>query len=98
MTFSLVRVERDWEQEVQLWRPRDPRHHTQKMKARLEEIIAHLREEISKLDEPKFQAMFETPAEVLGGLKKAFDDYEQRASLESLGPVPRPILRTAFRL
>ena len=48
------------------------------MKARLEEIIAHLREDVSKVDEPKFQAMFETAAEVLGGLKKAFDDYEQK--------------------
>ena len=57
---------------------RDPRLHTQKMKARLEETIAHLREDISKVDEPKFQAMFETAAEVLGGLKKAFDDYEQK--------------------
>ena len=57
---------------------RDPRHHTQKMKARLEEIIVHLREDITKVDEPKFQAMFETAAEVLGGLKKAFDDYEQK--------------------
>jgi len=48
------------------------------MKARLEEIIVHLREDISKADEPKFQAMFETAAEVLGGLNKAFDDYEQK--------------------
>ena len=57
---------------------RDPRHHTQKMKARLEEIITHLREDITKVDDPKFQAMFETAAEVLGGLNKAFDDYEKR--------------------
>jgi len=48
------------------------------MKARLEEIITHLREDITKVDDPKFQAMFETAAEVLGGLNKAFDDYEKR--------------------
>jgi hypothetical protein len=57
----------------------DPRHHTQKMQQRLEEIIAHLREDIDKVDEPRFKAMFETSAEVLGGLVKAFRDYEQKS-------------------
>jgi hypothetical protein len=56
----------------------DPRHHTQKMKARLQEDIAHLREDIRKVDEPQLKAMFETSAEVLGGLVKAFEDYEKK--------------------
>jgi hypothetical protein len=56
----------------------DPKHHTQKMRQRLDETIAHLREDISKVDEPQFKAMFETAAEVLGGLVKAFHDYEQK--------------------
>jgi hypothetical protein len=56
----------------------DPRHHTQKMKARLQEDIAHLREDIRKVDEPQLKAMFETAAEVLTGLAKAFDDYEHK--------------------
>jgi len=56
----------------------DPRHHTQKMKARLQEDIAHLREDIGKVDEPQLRAMFETSAEVLGALVKAFDDYERK--------------------
>jgi hypothetical protein len=54
----------------------DPLRHTQKMKQRLSEIIAHLREDIDKVDEPKLKAMFETAAEVLVGLNKAFSDYE----------------------
>ena len=37
-----------------------------------------LREDIEKVDEPQLKAMFETSAEVLGGLEKAFKDYEQR--------------------
>ena len=37
-----------------------------------------LREDVDKVDEPRFKAMFETSAEVLGGIKKAFDDYEQK--------------------
>jgi len=56
----------------------DPRHHVQKMEQRLQEIRDHLREDIGKVDEPQFKAMFETAAEVLGGLKKAFSDYEKK--------------------
>lgn len=57
---------------------RHPRHHTQQMQTRLQETMDHLREDIDKVDEPQLQAMFETAAEVLGGLKKAFSDYEQK--------------------
>jgi len=57
---------------------RDPKHHIQKMQARLKEIMDHLREDIVKVDEPQLRAMFETAAEVLGGLRKAFSDYEQK--------------------
>ncbi|MFL4979596.1 MAG: hypothetical protein ACJ8FV_14045, partial [Xanthobacteraceae bacterium] len=57
---------------------RDPRHHTQKMQKRLKETMDHLREDIEKVDEPQLKAMFETSAEVLGGLIKAFRDYEQK--------------------
>ena len=35
-------------------------------------------QDIAKVDEPQFKAMFETSAEVLGGLVKAFDDYERK--------------------
>ena len=38
----------------------------------------HLREDVTKVDEPQLRAMFETSAEVLVGLKKAFSDYEQK--------------------
>ncbi|MGA2793773.1 MAG: hypothetical protein ABSE69_09585 [Roseiarcus sp.] len=57
---------------------RDPRHHTHKVQQRLQEIITHLREDVGKVDEPQLKAMFETAAEVLGGLSKAFGDYEQK--------------------
>ncbi len=57
---------------------RDPRHHTQMMQKRLQENIEHLRQDIGKVDEPQLKAMFETSAEVLAGLKKAFSDYEQK--------------------
>jgi hypothetical protein len=56
----------------------DPKHHVQKMEQRLHEIRNHLRADIGKVDEPQFKAMFETAAEVLGGLEKAFHDYQQK--------------------
>ncbi|GAB1584364.1 hypothetical protein [Phyllobacterium phragmitis] len=58
---------------------RDPRHHTRKMKSRLQETIVHLREDIEKVDDPQFKALFETSAEVLEGLTKAFDHYERKS-------------------
>jgi hypothetical protein len=57
---------------------RNPRHHTQKMKHRLQETVQHLRTDIEKVDEPQLKAMFETSAEVLNGLVKAFSDYEAK--------------------
>lgn len=57
---------------------RSPVHHAQKMQTALREIQSHLREDIEKVDEPQFKAMFETAAEVLGGLIKAFGDYEKK--------------------
>jgi hypothetical protein len=57
---------------------KNPLHHTEKMKKRLEETVTHLRQDIGKVDEPQLAAMFETAAEVLTGLIKAFDDYGKK--------------------
>ena len=56
----------------------DPIHHTQKIKAQMRQLIEHLRADVGKVTEPKAQALFETTAEVLTGLVKAFDDYEKK--------------------
>jgi hypothetical protein len=56
----------------------DARHHVQKMRMALNEIRNHLRQDIEKVDEPQLKAMFETSAEVIGGLSKAFADYERK--------------------
>jgi rubrerythrin len=58
------------------------------MRQWLQEAVEHLREDIDKVDEPQLKAMFETSAEVLVGLAKAFSDYErknERASRPSRG-------------
>jgi hypothetical protein len=57
---------------------RNPQHHTQNMKKRLQETVDHLRDDIVKVEESQLKAMFETSAEVLGGLIKAFGDYEKK--------------------
>ena len=45
----------------------------------MRQLIDHLREDVGKVTEPKAQALFETSAEVLTGLVKAFDDYEKKS-------------------
>ena len=54
-------------------------HHTQRLKVQMQELISHLRSDIGEVTEPKAQALFETSAEVLTGLAKAFADYENQS-------------------
>ena len=56
----------------------DPRHHTQKLKQMLNDTAEHARQDVSKVSDPRAQALFETAAEVLKGLAKAFSDFEAR--------------------
>ena len=74
----------------------DPIHHTQKIAAQMRELIEHLREDVGKVTEPKAQALFETSAEVLAGLVKAFNDYEKKseAAWRSEPTASRPKERT----
>ena len=57
----------------------NPLHHTQKITAMMHQLIEHLRSDVGKVVEPKAQALFETSAEVLTGLVKAFGDYEAKS-------------------
>ncbi len=43
----------------------------------MNDLVNHLREDVDKISDPRAQALFETSAEVLNGLEKAFDDYEK---------------------
>ena len=56
----------------------DPRHHTSNIKDMLDDVITHVRDDVEKIDEPGAQALFETTAEVLSGLKTAYDHYETK--------------------
>lgn len=59
----------------------DPRYYTQKIQARLDDLIEDLRQDIQIVDEPKARALFETSAEVLEGLKTAYTHYEQKSEV-----------------
>jgi hypothetical protein len=54
-----------------------PDAHSEEIQGRLEDLIIHTRKEQELVTEPRFQALLETSAEVLKGLKKAFSDYNE---------------------
>jgi hypothetical protein len=45
----------------------------------LDDIIHHVQQDIRQVNEPKAQALFETTAEVLQGLKTAYEHYESQS-------------------
>ena len=55
----------------------DPRHHTAKIEDMLNGVIAHAREDVSKVEDPRARALFETTAEVLTGLVRAYEHFDQ---------------------
>ena len=61
--------------------PTDAREHTRVMEKRFKETIVALRDDIKVLHDPRAKALFETAAEVIGGLEKAFHDYDKRDEL-----------------
>lgn len=56
--------------------PNDPRHHTAKIKHTLDELEHHLRDDLLKVPDPGAHVLFETAADVLHGLRQAFEQYE----------------------
>ncbi len=54
----------------------DPEHLVRATRERLDALVSDLRRDIGRTDDPQFKALFETTAEVLIGLAKAFRDYE----------------------
>lgn len=54
----------------------EPEQLTKAMRLRLETLVGDLRRDLGRIDDPQFAALFETSAEVLIGLSKAFADFE----------------------
>jgi hypothetical protein len=55
----------------------DPRYHTEKIKRMLDDVSQHARDDVKKVQDARAKALFETTAEVLTGLRSAYDHYEQ---------------------
>lgn len=56
---------------------RDPKHHSAKIRDMLSGVIDHVRSDVDKVNDPRAQALFETTAEVLTGLRTAYEHFEQ---------------------
>jgi hypothetical protein len=54
-----------------------PEIHSSEIQNKLQDLIAHTRKEQEQVSEPRFQALLETTAEVLKGLKTAYSDYNE---------------------
>jgi hypothetical protein len=54
---------------------KDPAVHCENLKREIGALIDHLKRDVERVEEPQFQALCETGAEVLGGLRKAFEHY-----------------------
>ncbi len=57
----------------------DPNVHYRNIKEMLQKVAAHAREDVSRVNDPKAQALFETTAEVITGLIQAYDHAESRS-------------------
>ncbi len=57
----------------------DPRHHTANIKRMLNDVVTHVRSDAQKVQDPQAEALFETTAEVLEGLMKAYTHFENKS-------------------
>jgi hypothetical protein len=57
----------------------DSRDHARTLREMITAVINHANSEVRNVSDPKAQALFETAAEVLIGLRKAFYDFEQKS-------------------
>lgn len=56
----------------------NPMYHTSNLKNEISALIKHLGNDVTKVDDASAKALFEVSAEVLTGLQKASEDYEQK--------------------
>lgn len=56
----------------------DPQRHLQRIRGMLDDVARHAREDVDKVHDPKARALFETTAEVLGGLSRAYEHAAEK--------------------
>jgi len=54
----------------------DPKAHAANIERMLTEVIEHVRSDVDRVDDAKAQVLFETSAEVLIGLRTAYQHYQ----------------------
>ena len=58
----------------------DPQFHAANIERMLDDLTKHMREDIDRVNgDPRAQALFETSAEVLEGLRKAYHDFQTKS-------------------
>lgn len=55
----------------------NPKIVSKTVQSEISDLIGQVRDEIEKVREPRFQALLETTAEVLTGLRTAYRDYNE---------------------
>lgn len=55
----------------------DALHHAARIRNMLTRLIEHARQDAGQIEDARARALFETTAEVLTGLRKAYEHYEQ---------------------
>jgi hypothetical protein len=57
----------------------DPQVHARYIAKHVHELRQHCRDDIKDVEDPRAKALFETMAEVLGGLEKALSDFQSES-------------------
>lgn len=57
----------------------DPQYHARNIQRMLRDVQTHARDDLQQVSDPKARALFETTAEVLGGLMAAYEHYQEGA-------------------
>ncbi len=53
----------------------DPSYHGEHVQAMLTELIDHCHDDLGHVTDPRFQALLETTAKVLRGIRSVFEQY-----------------------
>jgi hypothetical protein len=56
----------------------DPRYHVTNLRKILSAVIDYARKDVKEISDPKAQALFETTTEMLIGIRRAFEAFDQR--------------------
>lgn len=57
----------------------DPRVHCEHIEQQIDELIQHTQADIQRVTEPRFQSLLSATADVLHGLKLAYQHYANKA-------------------